>query len=321
MKNTGKNTGAAALQKSLPHLQEHVTLRDYTTMKVGGVADYFIEVKTLEELITAVVAAHSGRTPYFILGNGSNIIISDSGFPGIVIRNRTSSIAFTDHSQVIVDSGVLLVQLILAAAQRNLSGLEWLFATPGTIGGAAYGNAGTHGHSIGGLVRSLTLLYPEGKIVRVGPKWMRFGYRTSRLKELSPDAPRPIILSVRLQLGHSKQEDIQARLLQIKKWRIERQPTGEFSAGSFFRNPGAGHNFSSSEPSHQSSWAVIRESGAHKIKVGDAAVSGRHANFLINRGRATARDIRALAQRIKERVKEKTGIQLQEEVEYVGHWE
>src|SRR3990167_97559 len=309
------------LKKALPALQENVALRNFTTMKVGGVADWFIEAKTVEELVASVRAAHNNKIPYFILGNGSNIIFSDSGFPGLVIRNRTASIAFTDKSQVIVDSGVLLAQLILAAASHNLSGLEALFATPGTVGGAVYGNAGTHQNAIGSLVRSITLLRPDGKIVRVLPSWMRFAYRTSRLKEIPLTEPKPVILTVRLQLARAKLEDIQKRLAEVKAWRIAKQPLGEFTAGSTFRNPGAGHNFPGTEPSQQTSWSLIRESGAHSLRVGDAMPSQKHVNFMTNRGKATAREVRNLIEKVKERVREKTGITLTEEIEYIGHWE
>ncbi len=309
------------LKKALPALLENVALRNRTTMKVGGVADWFIEVKTVEELVSSVRAALKSKIPYFILGNGSNIIFSDSGFPGLVIHNRTSNIAFTDKSQIIVDSGVLISQLILAAASHHLSGLEALFSTPGTIGGAVYGNAGTHQTAIGSLVRSVTLLRPDGKIIRVLPSWMRFAYRTSRLKEIPLTEPKPVILTVRVQFARAKLEDIQKRLAEVKAWRIAKQPLGEFTAGSTFRNPGAGHNFPSTQPSHQTSWSLIRESGAHALRVGDAMPSQKHANFMTNRGKATAREVRDLIEKIKERVREKTGVTLTEEIEYIGHWE
>lgn len=307
--------------KEIPNLKENVVLRDYTTIKVGGVADWFVQVHTLDELVNALGVARKHKVPYLVLGNGANVIVSDSGFAGLVIRNRTGNIAFADRSQVIVDSGVLLAQLILAAASKNLSGLEWLFSIPGSVGGAVYGNAGAHGYSIGSFVRSVTLMRADGKIVRVSPKWMQFEYRSSRLKKVDLSGDKSVILSVKLQLARSKQEDIQARLRQVKEWRIANQPLGEFTAGSMFRNPGAGHAFSSKKMSRNTSWSVIRESKADSLQVGDARVSKKHANFIQNRGKATAKDIRALAEKIRQQVKEKTGIELKEEVEYVGHWE
>lgn len=317
----------------LPKIREHVVMRDYNTFKVGGVADYFLEVKEVDELVKAVRTAFSLKIPYFILGNGSNILFSDYGFPGLVIKNSTSNIAIMqEKSQAIVDSGVMLGQLIMKLASADLGGLEFLYGIPGTVGGATYGNAGAWGSTIGDYLKNITLLEsdPETgipKIVQCEASWMDFGYRTSKLKKMK-NINKPVILTVRLQLARSQKEEIMRKLNVYQSKRGKSQPIGH-SAGSIFKNPipkeltnvtGAGTKNMPEFAKERTAGYLLEASGAKKSKVGLAEVSNAHANFIVNHDGAKAADIRTLIEEMREKVNQKFGIILEEEIEYIGQW-
>ena len=302
-------------------LEENILLRDFTSMGVGGVADYFFRAQRVDELVGIVSYCSKNQVPYFILGGGYNLVISDMGFPGVVIKNEVKDIVFSgDSAEVIVGSGVEIARLLMDSASRDLGGLEFMFGIPGTIGGAVYGNAGAFGHAIGDFVKSVTLLIPgsesrETKIVRHSGKWCMFGNRTSRLKEFSRTHPlesKPVILSIKLQLAQSKKEVILRKMQDNVKIKRSSQPLGEKSAGSFFKNPGIGKE--------QSAGFLLEKSGAKRFHVGDAVVSKVHANFVINRNKATAEDIRRLAGQMKDAVRAEFRTDLEEEIEYVGKW-
>lgn len=312
------------------NLREHEVMRDHFTMHVGGVADFYFEAKTIDDIKKAVDLAIENKIPYFVLGNGSNIIFSDYGFPGIIIKNMTNNIAFMmEKSQVIVDAGVSLQKLILESVSHNLSGLEFLFGIPGTVGGGIYGNAGAYGQSIGDYVKSVTLLMPSDKseIVQYDADWLDFGYRCTKLKELK-GYNKPIILSAKIQLAQSRQEEIMRRLNKWKNDRLGRQPIG-FSSGSFFKNPiptglesivSTGRKSMPVLPKERTAGFMLEKVGAKKMKVGGARISAKHANFIINSENAKAQDIRELAEQARNAVKERFDITLEEEVEYIGQW-
>ncbi|PIS07879.1 UDP-N-acetylenolpyruvoylglucosamine reductase [Candidatus Berkelbacteria bacterium CG10_big_fil_rev_8_21_14_0_10_43_13] len=308
----------AELRKILGEdLRQNVVLRDYVSMKVGGVADFFYSATDINNLTLAVSAAVKLKIPYFILGGGYNIIPSDLGFPGLVIKNDCSNIVFSpDFSGVIADSGVNLGRLINQATSHDLGGLEFLFGVPSSVGGAVYGNAGALGQSIGDFVKSVTLLIPKDDtvvIVRHSPAWMSFAYRSSILKtDYRKDKHKPVILTVTLQLVQRRKDEILRMTQENMAVKKKNQPLGEISAGSFFKNLGA-------LPENSAGY-LIDHSGAKKLRVGGAAFSKKHANFLINRKNATASDVHDLAEKAKELVKEKYDCDLEEEIEYIGRW-
>ena len=302
-------------------LEENVLLRDFTSMGVGGVADFFYRAQKVDDLVGAVSYLSKNQIPYFILGGGYNIIVSDMGFPGVVIKNEVKDIVFSgDSTEVIVGSGVEISRLLMDSASRDFGGLEFMFGIPGTIGGSVYGNAGAFGHSIGDFVKSATILIPggedrEAKIVRHTGKWFEFGNRTSKLKELSklhPFDDKPIILSVKLQLCQSRKDVILRKMQENMKVKNNSQPLGVKSAGCFFRNPGVGRE--------QAAGFLLDRSGAKRFKVGDAIVSKAHANFVVNKNKATADDIRRLAGQMKDAVRAEFRTVLEEEIEYIGRW-
>lgn len=302
-------------------LEENVLFKDFTSIGVGGIVDYFYRAEQINEMVGIVSYLSRQEIPYFILGGGYNIVVSDLGFPGVVIKNELRDIVFSaDRAEVIVGSGVDISRLLMDAASRDLGGLEFLIGIPGTIGGAVYGNAGAFGHAIGDFVKSVTILIPgrkekEAKIVRHSQKWLKFANRSSRLKEFSrfhPLESKPVILSVRLQLAQSKKEVILRRMQENLKIKRATQPLEAKSAGCFFRNPG--------QQKEQTAGFLLDQSGAKKLRVGDAIVARKHANFILNRGKATAEDIRRLANQMKDLVRAEFRADLTEEVEYVGKW-
>lgn len=308
-------------------VQENVPMRQYTTMRVGGVADYFYQAKTIENLILALHTVFENHIPYLLIAGGSNVIFADAGFPGLVIHNVTTNISFIpETSQIIADSGTIYARLITEAASHGLGGLEYWFGLPGTVGGAAINNAETWGHSMAEVVRQLTLLFPPvgdrvDRIERVPVSWMEYSYRSSKLKSWS-DADKPIILTVTLQTQQQHKEEIMRRMKEYKQGRWDlNQPKGLASAGSFFKNPGGPtHEEGKSLPPEASAGWLLEQVGAKQLTVGQAAVAKQHANFLVNLGNASAQDIYQLAKELKRRVKEQFDIDLEEEVQYLGAW-
>ncbi len=295
-------------------LREHVVLRDYSSMKVGGVADFFYIARSIDKLVQAVLAAKKLNIKYAVIGSGSNILISDFGFGGLIIINRSSNIAVLKESgQIIADSGVSLSRLIVEAANNNLSGLEPLYGIYGTVGGAIYGNAGAFKTEISQFVKNITLLMPSGKIVRYPAQYLEANYRMTKFKKLKKEGHQtPIILSVKFQLSHNKKEDILKKISLFLKSRLEKQPHGESSLGSIFKNPGM--------DKEKTAGYILESLGAKKIKIGDAQVSRKHANFIINKGMAKASEIKMLIEKLKNIAQEKD-IQLSEEIEYLGQWD
>lgn len=316
------------LKKELgDQLKADEPLMNYATMRVGGAADFVFVADTMEELLKALKVCFHHAIPYLLIAGGSNIIPSDGGFPGLAIINRSSNISFIpEKSQVIVDSGCVYARLITEAAARGLGGLEWWFGLPGTIGGAVHNNAETWGHDMSEVIRSITILFPpkEGEAAhmdQVNADWMEYRYRDSKLKRWEGPA-KPIILTVTLQLRRAPKDEIMRRMKELKQGRWDlNQPKGVASAGSYFRNPGGPSHLDPAKrkPEDSAGW-LLEQAGGKRMTVGQAGVSSQHANFLTNKGGASARDVRELAQSLKAKVKEHHGVDLQEEVEYVGVW-
>ncbi|MFA6493294.1 MAG: UDP-N-acetylmuramate dehydrogenase [Patescibacteria group bacterium] len=317
----------------LSGIQEHVVMRDFTSFHIGGVADYFYKAETVDKLIQAVRTAVELRIPYFILGNGSNILFSDYGLAGLVIKNATSNISIMkEKSQVIVDSGVMLPRLIMELASNDLAGLEFLYGVPGTIGGALYGNAGAWGNAIGDFVKNITVLEkdPETGIPKVNQydaSWLDFSYRDSKLKKMKAKE-KPVILTARLQLARSQKEEIIRRLNVAQEKRQKSQPIG-LSVGSIFRNPypqelqnitGTGTKNMPEFPRERTAGYMLDQAGVKKLKVGSAEVSNVHANFIVNKNGARATEIRSLIEGMRDKVKDKFDVTLEEEIEYIGQW-
>lgn len=298
-------------------LKHNVLLKDFCSMKVGGPAQYFFKAKKIDDLIKAVALAYRLKIPYFVLGGGYNIVPSDEGVHGLVIKNECNNIAFSEeNSQVIVDSGVPVGKLINLAASRDLGGLEFLFGVPGTVGGAVYGNAGAFSYEIGDFVKSVILLVPrkgEMVVVKKSSESMGFSYRSSILKRQSREEKfKPVILTIKLQLVRRRSDEILNLMQNNLTNKKQSQPLNEKSSGSFFKNLGT--------VPEKTAGYLLDNAGAKKLKVGGASISKKHANFIINNNNATASDIKELADKAKDLIDEKFNLSLEEEVEYIGKW-
>ena len=223
------------IQKLLPGVKKNILLKEHTTFRIGGPAKYFFAAKTKKDLIKAISVAKKLKLPFFVLGGGSNLLVSDKGFKGLVIKNETRNFEIKKE-KIIAESGIILNTLIKAAIKSGLSGLEKGSGIPGTLGGAVFGNAGwpKGDWAIGDSVEKAELLMPNGKIKKVGRNWFSFGYRNSQLKKIKGE--KPIILEVVLKLKKGKRKDLGKKRLEILKIRTQKIPSG-FSAGSIFKNP------------------------------------------------------------------------------------
>jgi UDP-N-acetylmuramate dehydrogenase len=294
----------------------------YTTLRVGGTADYLYVASDTESLAAIIVAAQRKGLEHYLLGDGSNVCVSDKGVRGLVICNRCSRVEIGTHTTV--DAGHNFMRLSMVLMQAGLSGLEWAVGIPGTVGGALVSNAGAYGGNIVDIVESIEVVENgEQKIVR--PEWMEFSYRDSRLRR---DMTRPAaLISAVLRLTPEPKPVIRQRAKEIQRQRMLKQPW-EPSAGSFFKNihnrelaqaiPGLPDLMK--ERGVVTSAFLIDQSGCKGLRVGGAGVSLKHANFVVNLGCATAYDIRAVVETVRAKVYAVFGIQLEEEVLYVGDW-
>jgi UDP-N-acetylmuramate dehydrogenase len=304
------------------HLRLNEPLKNYTTLRVGGPADLFYRATDLEEFARVVITAHQLRVPTFILGLGSNLLVSDKGIRGLVVYNCCRRIEVGEIT--FSESGAPFQLLFLKTAQAGLSGLEFAVGIPGTVGGALVSNAGAFRENIGDLVETIDVVV-EGERQQVSREWMQFSYRDSILRR--PNPPRAAILAVTLRLRPGDRRQIFAKARELQRWRIERQPPNP-SAGSFFKNvydAELAQKLYSLPPALKEAGVVpagylIAEAGLKGTRIGGAMVSVKHANFLINAGGATATDIRRLADLVKQVVFEKFGVLLEEEVLTVGDW-
>jgi len=291
-----------------------------SSMAVGGPASFFIEAKTIEELIKCVNGCRSIAAPYKVIGGGTNIIASDAGFDGVLIQNKTSNINIDpDSGRVIADSGVPLSRMIMEAATAGLGGLESLYGIPGSVGGAIINNAGTHGVAVSDFVKSASVIVSSDQVESYSAVWFDFGYRKSKLKHRRDDYP-PVILNIIFQLQRRKKEDLMKDLAQHKKWRVEKQPLGIKTSGSVFRNPLGSDNVKTDDDRYKSAGFLLEQSGAKKFVVGGARVSKEHANWIENFSNASAADVRRLVDQMRAAVADKFQITLEEEIEYIGKW-
>ncbi|MDA2936103.1 UDP-N-acetylmuramate dehydrogenase [Patescibacteria group bacterium AH-259-L05] len=304
-------------------IQRNVTLAPFTTFKIGGPAAYFIEARTEDEIVEALKWAKHKHIPYFILGGGSNILIADKGFDGLVVKMRMNTYTVL-KTNIIADAGVFLSTLVSASLKNSLTGLEWAGGVPGTIGGAVRGNAGAHGHSISELVKTVRVVR-KGSVVDLENNNCRFSYRNSVFKRKNNN---DIIVRVVLKLKKGNKQEIEKGITKHITYRNKTQPY-QASCGCIFKNI----NFSAIDKTClkkfpemnefkgygqiPSGW-LIDSCSLKRTKKGKVSISDIHANFIENSGSATAHDVRELIARAKLCVKQKFGIDLEEEIIYVG---
>jgi UDP-N-acetylmuramate dehydrogenase len=284
----------------LKGIKESVKLAPYTTFKIGGPAKYFYIAKTIDNLVKAVQIARELKISYFVLGGGSNILVSDKGFDGLVIKIKDLRPEIKDAT-ITAGAGLALAKLVDASIKEGLTGLEWAIGIPGTVGGAVRNNAGAFGQNMGDMIESVRVLRGFGP-VKLNNKQCQFGYRDSIFKH-----NKDIILEVKLKLRKGDKKESKRLIGQYLSRRKETQPLKYPSAGCVFKNP-AGY----------SAGQLIDKCGLKAKQIGGAQISQLHANFIINRGRAKARHVVELIEFIKQKVKDTFNIELEEEIEYVG---
>ncbi len=270
-------------------------LGKYSSMKVGGQADFFCNAKDIEALKNLIDFAKNASLPYFILSGGSNVLFDDNGFRGLVIKIDFKNLEIKDEF-ITADAGVIVALMMNMASKSGLTGVEKWIGLPGTVGGAIRGNAGCNGLETKDILVKATLLNPEtGEIHEEKNEYFGFSYRNSKIKHSNE-----IILNATFKLKKGEPQ-------KVENPRVFTQPKG-MSAGSFFKNP------SPETPAGM----LIDKAGLKGTRIGNAQISDVHGNFILNLGGATAKDIKDLVAIAKSTVKEKFGIELEEEVQILG---
>ncbi len=278
-------------------------MKNHTTFRIGGPADALALPKTPEEVAEVVRFCHEHAQSYYVLGNGSNLLVSDEGYRGLVLQlYRNFNDIQVNGETITVQSGAMLAAVARTAYQTGLTGLEFASGIPGTIGGAVVMNAGAYGGEMKNVLKEVTVLTKEGEVLVIPAKALELGYRTSVIPKNGW-----IVLGAVLQLKKGDQEQILARMEELKEQRITKQPLDLPSAGSTFKRPEG-----------YFAGKLIMDAGLRGFTVGGAQVSEKHCGFVVNRGNATAADVWKLICEVKRRVKEMTGVELEPEVKLLG---
>lgn len=282
---------------------ENVELKDYTTFKVGGPAALMITVNTVTELKNLITYLSKCKTPYMILGNGSNLLVSDNGYEGAVIKlagdfTRVDSFG----SIVMAGAGALLTTVCRAALDNSLTGMEFAYGIPGTVGGAIVMNAGAYDGEMSMVVDGVEAVTAEGEVIFVSPHSLKFGYRKSAVRKAGL-----IITKVTFKLQPGNKADIEAKMKDLLGRRREKQPLDVPSAGSTFKRP---EGFFAGK--------LIEDAGLKGERIGGASVSTKHCGFIVNDMSGTARDISDLIELVQKRVYDTQGVKLETEVIKVG---
>jgi len=292
-------------------VRKSVLLRDHSNFRIGGPADFFAEVESLEALRAALAAGRESGLRVRVIGGGSNLLFDDAGFRGLIIKNRVRGLRLDPGPRggwrAVALSGTPLQELVEFCASRSLEGLEFAAGIPGSVGGAVCGNAGAFGCCLGDFFEEAALLSADGSERREKRDYFAFAYRNSILK-----ASGEVVLEAVFCLETGDQAAIRAKIKENQALRSSRHPDRTMAyAGSFFKNPVG------PEGSKIPAGMLLEQVGAKEAAVGGAAVFRGHANFIYNRGDATAAEIRALAGELKERVRAKFGLELEEEVVFL----
>lgn len=281
----------------------HEPMSKHTTFRVGGEAECLIMIQNEEELAKLIPYLHRIEQEYFILGNGSNLLVGDKGYRGIVLKfGEEMEQIHVEGTHITAKAGALLSQVAMAAKENSLTGLEFAAGIPGSIGGGVVMNAGAYDGEMKMVVESVRGMDRDGEILTLDNDTMEFGYRTSAIKY------RPIIvLEVVLQLAEGDRGKIGGRMEELAQLRRSRQPLEYPSAGSTFKRPEGYY-----------AGKLIMDAGMRGYRIGGAQVSDKHCGFIINTGNATAADIREVIEEVQERVKERFHVSLEPEVVFLG---
>jgi len=348
------------INRFLPGVQKNISLKNYTTFRIGGRAKYFFTAKTKEDLIRAVAMAKKLKLPFFILGRGSNLLVSDEGYKGLVIKIKNEKLKtelpkeaklkksskksvsslvsssprrtkfsspiknYNSRLKIFCEAGVPLSKLLSESFKNGVTGLEWIAGIPGTVGGAARGNAGAYGSFLADNIQEVEVYDVKKRKIKIFKKKdCRFAYRDSIFKKNK----NLIITFLTLKLKKGKKKEIQKKIKEYLNYKKEKQPLNYPSAGSVFKNFTQYRNkISGAGPKElkrfkkmgaiPAAW-LIDKCGLKGKKIGEAQISKIHANFIVNRNRAKAKDVKKLINLMKKKVKQKFGLVLKEEIEYL----
>lgn len=280
-------------------------MKRHTTFRIGGPADFFLLPSTVDEVRGILEICREEELPYFILGNGSNLLVSDKGYRGVIIQlYRNFSNISVEGNEICASSGALLSQIAAAARNASLTGFEFAGGIPGTLGGAVFMNAGAYGGELKDVLKEAVVMTEQGEILTLPVEKLDMGYRTSRIKKAGY-----LVLEARLVLEQGDMDKIRDITKDLTEKRVSKQPLEYPSAGSTFKRPEG-----------YFAGKLIMDAGLRGYQVGDAQVSEKHCGFVINKGNATAADVLTLIDNVREKVQEQFGVTLEPEVKFLGEF-
>ena len=280
-------------------------MKKHTTFRVGGNADYFVMPQNGEEVKNIVTLCKEAQMPYYILGNGSNLLVGDKGYRGVIIQiYKEMNGIEVEGDKVKAQAGALLSRVGTAALEAELTGFEFAAGIPGTVGGAVVMNAGAYGGEMKDIIANATVLTQDGDIITINKEDLELGYRTSVIAKKGY-----VVLEAEYQLQKGDKEVIRARMDELKLQRVTKQPLEYPSAGSTFKRPEG-----------YFAGKLIQDAGLRGFRVGGAQVSEKHCGFVINKDQATAADIRELMQQVSDKVMQEFGVKLEPEVKTLGEF-
>ena len=278
-------------------------MKKHTTFRIGGPAEIFVMPKTTEEVAKALEICRQEEIPYFVLGNGSNLLVSDQGYRGVIIQmDRNMEEITVEGTEIRAAAGALLSSIAVAARRASLTGFEFAGGIPGTLGGAVVMNAGAYGGEMKDVLKDVTVMTQDGEIRVIPAGELEMGYRTSIIKKAGY-----LVLGATIVLKEGNPEKIMELMKELSEKRISKQPLEFPSAGSTFKRPEG-----------YFAGKLIMDSGLRGYQIGGAKVSDKHCGFVINAGDATARDVVELMEYVVKVVKEKYGVTLEPEVKFLG---
>lgn len=288
------------------NVEEMEPMARHTTFRIGGPADYYLCPHSAEEIRDVIHICKKENIPYFILGNGSNLLVSDQGFRGAVVQIwKNYSDITVEGNRIHAKAGAQLSKIAAKALANGLTGFEFASGIPGTLGGAVVMNAGAYGGEMKDVLEEVTVLDENGRRFTLSADELELGYRTSIVK-----TKNYLVLEAVLKFTHGDKEAIQKRMDELKEQRVTKQPLDKPSAGSTFKRP-EGHF----------AGKLVMDAGLRGFTVGGAQVSEKHCGFVVNAGNATAKDVRELIGQVQDIVEEKYGIRLEPEVKFLGDFE
>lgn len=281
------------------------SMKKHTTFRIGGPADYFLMPQSEKEAVDAVAVCREERVPYSIVGNGSNLLVSDSGYRGVVIQlYKEMSRVQVEGTHIYAQAGASLAKIAAAAIEAGLAGFEFAAGIPGTLGGACVMNAGAYGGEMKDVLVNVTVLDESGSIKKLVGSELELGYRTSIIAKKGY-----IVLNAEIELKRGNLDEIRCLMNELRDKRVSKQPLEYPSAGSTFKRPEG-----------YFAGKLIQDAGLRGFRVGDAMVSEKHCGFVINAGEATAAEVDSLMKQVSERVQAQFGVALEPEVKRLGEF-